>query len=152
MTLHLDRVLLVEDDPSAVKIIVSYWPDWGWVLAETFHEAVQLIDRDNNGYDLIMLDLTLPDSLGFDTLARIRKSSVAPIIICTGSDPEEYRKRSNEFGVYGIIHKGSWVRHRVEAVVEGAIAKWKVEKYERATDILREERRKWRTEFLGHEH
>jgi DNA-binding response OmpR family regulator len=158
MPLHLDRVLLVEDDPSIVGMFVSNWPDWGWVLAANFLEAIQNIQRDSNNYDLIILDLKVPErdgspdyTEGFNTLKRIHQASVAPIALCTGNDTEEYEKRADEFGVYGIIQKGSWVKNRIEQVIEGAIAKWKVHRYETATNILREERLKWRTGFLGNE-
>lgn len=43
---------------------------------------------DKNTYDLVILDLNLPDGNGLDFLKEIRKSSEIPVIILTAKDLE----------------------------------------------------------------
>ena len=42
----------------------------------------------SNHYDLLLLDVTLPDGTGFDVCKEVRSSSTIPIIFLTASDQE----------------------------------------------------------------
>lgn len=152
MSFEVRKGLVIEDDPMTALLLYRVFPPPQWTLdvAVTFRQGIQKIEEMNNGYDFIWADLNLPGSEGEDTLKRIHQASVAPIIACSGGDMEGLEGRAKDLGVYGIIRKGSWRAYRVKDVVEGAMAKWAVDRYELATTILREERTKWRREFLGH--
>lgn len=85
------RVLLVEDDTASAKSIEMMLRTEGYVcdstdLGEDGLEIGKLYD-----YDLIVLDLMLPDMDGFEVLRRLRTANVqTPIIILSGlSDPED---------------------------------------------------------------
>lgn len=153
MTFEVRKGLIIEDDPATALLLYHVFPPPQWTLdvAATFRKGIQKIEEMNNGYDFIFADLNLPDSAGEDTLKRIHQASVAPIIACSGDDMDQLEKRQRELGVYGIIRKGSWRAYRVRDVIEGAMAKWTVERYEVVTNILRETTTKWRKEFLSHE-
>ena len=86
------RVLLIEDDTSLGEAVRDH------VAAEG--HAVDWVKRlDDAGdaiagvaYELILLDLNLPDGRGLDFLKRLRKSgSVTPVIILTAMDQISWR-------------------------------------------------------------
>ncbi len=80
----MKKILLVEDNAIIVKGLLhllqkEYLVD----IATTYKEAMSLI---NNIYDLIILDISLPDGNGFDIASQVSKS---PIIFLTANDLEE---------------------------------------------------------------
>lgn len=86
------RVLLVEDSPTDAKLLHSQIAGEGnpplvVVEADTLRKALhQLTDE---AFDLILLDLNLPDSAGLDTLAVVlRHIPYIPIIVLTQTDDE----------------------------------------------------------------
>lgn len=82
------RILLVEDDLSLIeglKFSLSRH-DFDVTVARTVKEAGEFFSR--NEYQLIILDLMLPDGSGFDICKSIRQQSAVPIIFLTASDEE----------------------------------------------------------------
>ena len=79
------RVLLIEDDPSVAKSIELMLKSDGYTidatdLGEDGLEIGKLYD-----YDIIILDLMLPDMDGYEVLKRLRASKVeTPILILSG--------------------------------------------------------------------
>ncbi len=85
------RVLLVEDDASTAKSIELMLKSEGFVvdstdLGEDGLEIGKLYD-----YDIIVLDLMLPDIDGYEVLSRLRTARMAtPVLILSGlSDPDQ---------------------------------------------------------------
>jgi Response regulators consisting of a CheY-like receiver domain and a winged-helix DNA-binding domain len=82
------NILLVEDDLSLIEGLSFSLHKNGFQteICKTVEEA--LCAFQNKKFDLLLLDLTLPDGSGFDICRRIRKSSSVPIIFLTASDEE----------------------------------------------------------------
>ena len=108
------RVLLVEDDPSTSKSIEMmlthanlnvYATDMG----EEGIDLAKLYD-----YDIILLDLNLPDIHGHEVLRQLRKSKVeTPILILSGADDTENKLKGFGFGADDYLTKPF---HREELV------------------------------------
>jgi two-component system, cell cycle response regulator CtrA len=108
------RVLLVEDDPTTAKSIELmlthanlnvYTTD----LGEEGIDLAKLYD-----YDLILLDLNLPDMNGHEVLRQLRLSRIdTPILILTGDDGTESKLKSFGFGADDYLTKPF---HREELV------------------------------------
>ncbi len=84
-----NRILLLEDDRSLVDGLVYSLKKSGFDLeaAGTVAEAYQLLNR--NSYDLLLLDITLPDGTGYDVCEEIRnRGNRIPIIFLTAMDEE----------------------------------------------------------------
>ena len=108
------RVLLIEDDPTTSKSIELmlthanlnvYCTDMG----EEGIDLAKLYD-----YDLILLDLNLPDMSGQEVLRQLRLARIeTPILILTGSDDTESKLKSFGFGADDYLTKPF---HREELV------------------------------------
>lgn len=84
----MNNILLVEDDLSLIAGLEFSLQKNGFLveIARTVREAFSRIE--DSKYDLLILDLTLPDGSGFDICRKIRQSSAVPIIFLTASDEE----------------------------------------------------------------
>jgi len=92
------KILVVEDEPAIADTIQYALETEGFAttLAPTGHEALDQI-RDE-GIDLIILDIGLPDVNGFELCKHIRQKSTIPIIFLTARDEEVDRVVGLEIG------------------------------------------------------
>lgn len=100
------RVLLIEDDPNTAKSIEMmlthanlnvYSTDMG----EEGIDLAKLYD-----YDLILLDVNLPDINGYEVLRHLRLARITtPILILSGSDDTESKIRGFGFGADDFLTK-----------------------------------------------
>lgn len=90
MTQQPIHVLLVEDDPGDARLIREMLfdgGDFGFALATCGTLRDGMTHVDSLPCDVILLDLTLPDSAGIDTLFYLRKHAPEmPIVVLTGLD------------------------------------------------------------------
>lgn len=82
------KILLVEDDLSLINGLSFAIKKQGYELdiARTSCEADEI--WSDGRYDLVILDVSLPDGSGFDICRKIRQTSKAPIIFLTAADEE----------------------------------------------------------------
>ncbi|UWD48587.1 response regulator transcription factor [Clostridioides difficile] len=79
-----ERILIVDDEEgllTLVKITLNKEQYHNITCVSTGTEALECIK--NNQYDLIILDVMLPDYCGFDLCTKIRRQTIAPIIFLT---------------------------------------------------------------------
>ena len=84
----MKRIFFVEDDLSLIAGLSFAVQKQGYeiVIARTRTEAESL--WQNGIYDLVILDVSLPDGSGFDLCKMIRQTSKVPIIFLTAADEE----------------------------------------------------------------
>lgn len=84
----MSRILLLEDDLSLINGLSFAFKKQGYKLtiARTLKEANMLWEDDK--YDLLVLDVSLPDGTGFEFCEKVRRVSKVPIIFLTASDEE----------------------------------------------------------------
>lgn len=84
----MTRILLLEDDLSLVSGLsfALRKQGYGLTVARSIREALSL--WADGAYDLLILDVSLPDGSGFDFCRRVRQSSGVPILFLTASDEE----------------------------------------------------------------
>lgn len=84
----VSKILLLEDDLSLINGLSFAFQKAGYELdiARTIQEAGHI--WQNGQYDLLVLDVTLPDGSGFDICKKVREVSSVPIIFLTASDEE----------------------------------------------------------------
>ena len=84
----MDRILLLEDDLSLINGLSFAFKKQGFEtdIARTLKEAETL--WADGKYDLLVLDVSLPDGSGFEFCEKVRQLSKVPIIFLTASDEE----------------------------------------------------------------
>ena len=84
----MKHIFFVEDDLSLVNGLSFAIRKQGYevTIARTSREAERL--WTDGSYDLVILDVTLPDGSGFDLCRKIRASSKVPILFLTAADEE----------------------------------------------------------------
>ena len=84
----MSKLLLLEDDLSLINGLSFAFQKAGHALevARTLREAESLWQKGK--YDLLVLDVSLPDGSGFEFCKQVRQVSQVPIIFLTASDTE----------------------------------------------------------------
>ena len=82
------RIFFLVDDLNLITGLSFALKKQGYelVIARTSAEAERLWQEGN--YDLVILDISLPDGSGFDLCERIRSTSKVPIMFLTAADEE----------------------------------------------------------------
>lgn len=86
--MKLSKILVVEDDKSIAKNLFLLLSNEGYdaVLAPSQKSAMEALERDR--FDLILLDISLPDGSGYAICTAAKRMDAAPVIFLTASDDE----------------------------------------------------------------
>ena len=115
------RVLMIEDDEALVKVVDKTLKkaDIFTYFTGSGEEGIDLATRYD--YDLVLLDLKLPDLDGYTVLKRLRENKVeTPVLILTGINQIDEKIRGFELGADDFITKpfnGDELRARISAIV-----------------------------------
>ena len=103
------RALVVEDHPIDAEILAARLARSSFDLCLTHVDRLQeaLGQLDQNRFDLVFLDLSLPDSDGLETLVRLQKHTGRPaIIVMTSTDDENAGAIAVQAGAQDYLIKG----------------------------------------------
>lgn len=84
----MKRILLVEDDLSLINGLSFAMRKQGYTLDVARTQSEEEILWEDGKYDLVILDVSLPDGSGFDICRDIRRISKMPIMFLTAADDE----------------------------------------------------------------
>jgi diguanylate cyclase (GGDEF)-like protein/PAS domain S-box-containing protein len=119
------RILLVEDNASDTELIgimldkASFF-HFELVVVEQLGQALQRLNDER--FDVVLLDLGLPDSRGLDTFSRIyAQASDAPIILLTGLDDEALAIQTVQAGAQDYLVKGQMNGHILVRTIRYAV-------------------------------
>lgn len=112
----MDKILLVEDDVALGYALEFSLTDEGYNVTRacTIDEAKNYFENDD--FDLILLDVNLPDGNGYDFCKNIREKSVIPVIFLTALDDEVNVVMGLEIGVNDYISKPFGIRELVARI------------------------------------
>ena len=104
------QALLVEDNPGDIFLLqrmLADTPFWKAILTCTERLQSALLLCRQQTFDIVLLDLSLPDSHGYATFERMRQQiPQTPIILLTGSDDQELALRAVRAGAQDYLVKG----------------------------------------------
>ena len=109
MTTKTSKVLLIEDDPADAQLIMEILreePEHAMEILQVSNLADGLKALERGGIDVVLLDLTLPDSSGHNTFAMLLEHvSTIPVIVLTGMDDKEMAIRIVQEGAQDYLVK-----------------------------------------------
>lgn len=114
------KVLLVEDEKSIADGIIYNLKNEGLKVTHVDEGKIALDIFDEEHFDLLILDIMLPEVSGLEICQSIRKSSNVPIIMLTAKDDENDKIRGLEMGADDYITKPFSVKElisRIKAVL-----------------------------------
>ena len=110
MNLDGIRVLLVEDNPGDARLFTELVRDTGagqWKMVHVDRLSAALDRLGREPFDVMLLDLSLPDADGLDTLIRAHaEAPKIPIVVLTGHDDEALAVRAVRAGAQDYLVKG----------------------------------------------
>ena len=122
------HALLVEDSEADVELIQRELVGSQLELDVADSLAAAMNRLDSNGLDAVLLDLTLPDSDGIDTLARLRaKAPHLAVVVLTGRDDEDLALEAVQEGAQDYLVKGDYNRRSLVRAVRYAIERQRAE-------------------------
>ena len=101
-------ILFVDDEPSINEMMLNFLTQLGYTV-DVFSDSIKAFEqfyKDCNKYDLIMTDLAMPKSDGFDFIKKITHINKSiPIILCTGYSTVETEEQAYKLGAKMIFKK-----------------------------------------------
>src|SRR5919106_1487535 len=122
------RVLLVEDNEDDALLIREAMCETTVEIerAERLSAAVEQLAK--GGFDVVLLDLSLPDANGLDNIGRVRSRAPGiPIVVLTGLNDEETAVKALEQGAQDYLIKGHVDGHLLTRALRYAIQRHKAE-------------------------
>jgi len=156
-------ILLIEDNPAdseLIKIFLrsSYANRCSVVTASSLLDGTQLLATGN--YDIIIADLSLPDSSGLETFNKVyEKAWHTPIIVLTGLEDESVGINAVKLGAQDFLIKGSIKGKELTRSINYSIERHKLlleleekakQLEEKSTDLLNEKQKLSEAQKLAH--
>ena len=111
------RILLVDDSPIILEACQHALAEAGYEV-ETREGIEDLGEKGNEGFDLILMDVQMPELFGDDVASILRHERAVrtPIYLFSTLSVEELRARAAEARVDGFISKSEGTAHLVAEV------------------------------------
>lgn len=100
-------ILLVEDEPRLRQVVARALAGHGHavtVATDAAEAAACMGGEDGSGFDLMVLDVNLPDATGWDVLRTARASGRCPPVVVVSAAPPNPRL-VRELGARAVLHK-----------------------------------------------
>jgi DNA-binding response OmpR family regulator len=117
------RALLIDDDARLAELLGTYFAPHGVELTHARDGRLGLFRVEQGGFDVVLLDLTLPGMDGLEVCKAIRSKSHIPIVMLTARGDETDRVVGLELGADDYLPKPFSPREllaRVRAVLRRA--------------------------------
>ena len=144
----MHSILLIEDDPEIIKLLKLHFDQnlYAFFSATTIHEATKQVFK--NKFDVIILDITLPDGDGINFCKNIRNDQITtPVLILTCNSDERDKVLALELGADDYVMKPFGIMEliaRVKALIRRS-------QNSHGSDKLNQKTVKYKELFIDHE-
>jgi len=99
------KILIIEDDELAASFMQDFLEDCNFKVevVHTVTDGISYIKQ--NDYDILLLDLNLPDYSGFDLLSNIKNSFSLPIIVISAHSDTPTKVKAFKYGASDYLTK-----------------------------------------------
>jgi CheY-like chemotaxis protein len=116
------NILVVEDNLTIQRVIEQILASYGCHLDTAVNGLKALEALEKNRYDLILMDLEMPELNGFETTSRIRSAELAtgehiPILAMAGYHLENGRQKCMDAGMDDYLEKPFNIAELLETIV-----------------------------------
>ncbi|MBR6766339.1 MAG: response regulator transcription factor [Clostridia bacterium] len=101
----MERILIVEDEEKLARFIELELCHEGYAVDKAFDGRTGLDMAESGRYDLILLDVMLPQMSGLELLRRLRRTSEIPVIMLTARDAVMDKVTGLDMGANDYITK-----------------------------------------------
>ena len=101
----MEKILIVEDDKSTCEMLSLNLQREGYSTVEVYSGADAISKCESNPFDLVILDVVIPDKDGWEVLKEVRKFSDIPIVMLTAKDDMIDKVLGLELGADDYITK-----------------------------------------------
>jgi DNA-binding NarL/FixJ family response regulator len=119
------KILLVEDNPGDARLLQEMLKEADAThlelsFAESLSDALQIIGEKH--FDIILLDLALPDSLGIETFKKVHAQAPdVPVVVLSGFDDETFAVKAVKAGAKGYLSKNNIDIDLLEHTIKDAV-------------------------------
>lgn len=125
------KVLLVEDDPGDARLVQLLIEEqipsqFHFLWVQSLQDAITHLA--DHRFDVALLDLSLPDSFGLDTLVRLRcHAPMLPIVVLTGNADNQTALQAVQQGAQDYLIKGQGDGDLIRRSIRYAIERFQVD-------------------------
>src|SRR3984885_1537967 len=105
MSANPPKILVVDDEPQIRRLLKTTLVPQKFEISEAGTAGVALKKLDMEEFDLVILDLGLPDRSGIEVIEEVRKTSSIPIIVLSVRNDEAGKVKALELGADDYITK-----------------------------------------------
>jgi DNA-binding response OmpR family regulator len=113
------RILIVDDEPDTLGLIELTLTTAGHGVITAFDgaSALELLRRE--AFDLVVLDIMMPDISGFDVVRTLQAEAVSlpPVVFLTAKTRDEDRTMGNSLGAKAYLTKPTTRGQLLDAIV-----------------------------------
>jgi diguanylate cyclase (GGDEF)-like protein len=123
------KVLYVEDEMDhaiLIRELIEEIKNVHYELTHVQNLNETLLELGNESYDIVLLDLSLPDEQGVDTVARVcEQAPDIPVVVMSGTDDETMAIKALQKGAQEYLVKGKVQSHALSRILRYAIMRHK---------------------------
>lgn len=157
------NILIIEDNPGDVRLITIYLKEffgdkYMYSNADYLWKGLELLSKE--AFDIIILDLSLPDSSGLETFKKVYEHSPKiPVIVLTGLEDESVGINAMKLGAQDFLVKGIIKGKELSRSINYSIERFKLLKAlsenakkleEKTQDLLNEQIKLANAQKLSH--
>jgi two-component system OmpR family response regulator len=99
------RLMVVDGDDELRDVIGDYFEQQGYQVTKLFNARACLETASQQGFDLILIDLVLPDSDGVDILSALCPGSGVPVMVISARSDADIRAQTLALGADDFVVK-----------------------------------------------
>ena len=106
MIAPLGRLLIVDDDPDIVQMVVDYFTGAGFEVFGAHHGGDALMLAEQESPDVVLLDIRMPGLTGVEVLQQLKlRWPELPVVIVSGAGDAALARRCLKRGAFDYVSK-----------------------------------------------